>query len=260
MRLRLAAALLAPVAALAFTAPPASADDCYDLGYGDDYSCHEEFYDEDTPPMVHSVTVTPNPAVTNATGGTKVTVIAKVSDDVSLDDVDVELESAALDDWEWPTMSYVSTNATGVETWTGSVYVDKYNSTGKWYTHVDAWDTDYNRTEHEYFSSFHVKKNVALTVNASPEPVTYNGTVKVAGNLKRLTDYDGYVNYGGKTIQYYFKPVGGTYSYMGSSTTNSYGNYSKSFSYVKKDGTWRAEFPGTSNYVKKGSSDYVDVS
>lgn len=80
----------------------------------------------------------------------------------------------------------------------------------------------------------------------------------VAGKLKRLDPYYGYVNYKNKTVAFYFKPVGGSYGYIGSTTTNSYGNFAKSFT-ATRDGTWRAQFAGTSNFNRVLGSDYVDV-
>ncbi len=52
--------------------------------------------------------------------------------------------------------------------------------------------------------------------------------------------------------------MGGSYGYIGSTTTNSYGNFAKSFT-ATRDGTWRAQFAGTSNFNRVLGSDYVDV-
>ncbi len=61
-----------------------------------------------------------------------------------------------------------------------------------------------------------------------------------------------------QAVAFYFKPVGGSYGYIGSTTTNSYGNFAKSFT-ATRDGTWRAQFAGTSNFNRVLGSDYVDV-
>lgn len=199
MRIRIIAAL-APLLALTALTSPAHADPCNPDEYDyDAYVCDGSTYYDDVAPQILSITVTPSTAVTYGTGGTRLNVTVKVSDDQydNVMGVDVELESAGLADWEWPTMSHVGTSSSNVETWQGLVYVDKYSDTGKWYSHVASYDSDYNSAQMEYASTFYVKRNTALTNNASPEPVRYNGTVKVAGNLKRLDLYNGYVNYGG---------------------------------------------------------------
>ncbi|GAA4240775.1 hypothetical protein GCM10022254_66820 [Actinomadura meridiana] len=102
---------------------------------------------------------------------------------------------------------------------------------------------------------------VVQSYNAAPEPVRKGKTLYVSGRLRRVNNIGtGYTAYSGKTMRIYFLPKGSkTWTYMGSTTTNSSGNFRKGFK-AKASGTWRAYFPGTSRFDKQPSrDDYVQV-
>ena len=133
----------------------------------------------------------------------------------------------------------------------------KFATTGQYLLTVTAEDENNFGTPERFF---HVKRNTMMPAfNASPEPVRKGSPIKVAGRLTKLWPDVGYVGYRGKTIDVYFKPVGGSWTLKGSATTDSNGCWSRSFT-ASEDGSWQARFKGTSNYHRETSrSDYVDV-
>ncbi|WP_067485603.1 hypothetical protein [Actinomadura hibisca] len=94
--------------------------------------------------------------------------------------------------------------------------------------------------------------------NASPEPVRKGGTVTVKGELHRLTGKPT-GGFASQKVYFYFLPKGTkTWTYLASTTTDRYGNFSRGFK-AAKDGTWRAYYAGSSAYMKWHADDYVDV-
>ena len=164
-------------------------------------------------------------------------------------------QGSAPDDSQWGYMRMQSgSHYSG--TWVGSAAFDKFATTGRYELRmVDA------ALGQQYAAGrFHVKRNTMMPAfNASPEPVRKGSPVKVAGRLTKLWPDIGYVGYGGKAIDVYFKPVGGSWTLKGSATTDSNGCWSRSFT-ASEDGSWQARFKGTSNYHRETShSDYVAV-
>lgn len=207
------------------------------------------------------MSITPKSPVIMHTGRTRTRIDVRLrdSDGVDSSSVDVTLEAASNADFEWPQMNRVSgSNYDGV--WRGFVNFDNYSAGGKWYVDIWAWDRAYNLTDRESVKTFYVKRNIRLSANASPEPVRKGAQITVAGNLKRLTKYDGYCNWRGVPIRIEFKPAGATtWTYLRSATTNSKGNYARLF-LAAKDGSWRARYLGSTQYRSKVSSaDFVDV-
>ncbi len=148
-------------------------------------------------------------------------------------------------------------------TYEGSASFTRYSAPGRHILDAEFaipevnGDTEYGRL---VSSEFYVKRNTMMPAfNASPEPVRKGSPIKVAGRLTKLWPDVGYVGYGGKTIEVYFKPVGGTWTLKGTATTDSNGCWSRSFT-ASEDGIWQARFKGTSNYHRETSHrDYVDV-
>jgi hypothetical protein len=94
--------------------------------------------------------------------------------------------------------------------------------------------------------------------NASPEPVRKGRTITAAGYLDRYGS--SWTAFTGQTVRIYFQPKGSTtWTYEGKATTSKTGHFSHGFT-AAKDGTWRANYAGTTTYLAvTGSGDYVDV-
>ncbi|MFF4240651.1 hypothetical protein ACFYYL_32665 [Actinomadura geliboluensis] len=132
---------------------------------------------------------------------------------------------------------------------------------GKWRVRLVA----YNRSgkalgsrEKYWYEKF---DTVIQSYNAAPEPVRKGSTLTVSGRLRRVGNLGlGYTAYPGKTIRVYFMAKGtSSWSYMGSTKTAKDGRFRKGFT-AKRDGIWRAYFPGTSNFDRqKSRDDYIDV-
>ncbi len=207
-------------------------------------------------PSIGSVTASPNPAVVYSTGQRSVTFTVAVSDVSRIASTEVALVAPSGKSAGGASLSYVSRSG-DTEIWRATVGTWTYASEyGRWRVDIRTLDEWLNpATKSAYF---YVKGDTKFTFNASPEPAKYNSKLKLAGALKRLNHSGRYVAYKGKRVNFYFKPKGGTYSYVGYTTTNTYGNFTK-YVTAKKDGTWRVRFPGTSYYVTKAVGDYVDV-
>ena len=158
---------------------------------------------------------------------------------------------------------YTSITRVDADSYAASLEFDKRHQTGTWYSYYTALvpigdeETDFLEAPGPLLQ---VKRNTMMPAfNASPEPVRKGSSIRTAGRLTKLWPDVGYVGYGGKTIDVYFKPVGGTWTLKGSATTDSNGFWSRSFT-ASEDGSWQARFKGTSNYHRETShSDYVDV-
>ena len=224
----------------------------------DGYEDCEDDYDY-TAPVVLGAAVEPDPVRLTFDGDNSATVQVQVQDDTGVGGVAVGIRrdgdyviTAALD--------YMDGEDGSVETWETDVDVPLDMSTGRWTLDVYAVDYDDNGDLSEDVTAFYIKRDTALTLNASPEPVRRGSTITTTGRLTRLDPSRGYVAYSGKTVKLYFKPAGGSYRYVGSATTDSYGKYRKTWDTSRGDGTWKAVFDGTSNYVKRSSGgDFVDV-
>ena len=149
--------------------------------------------------------------------------------------------------------------------WAGEAKFYKHTKPGRYeltFSQEVAVGEEDDEQEYTQYTTrtFYVKRNTMMpSFNAAPEPVRRGTSVKVSGRLTRLNPSVGYVGYGGKTVNMYFKPVGGTWTMKGSATTDSHGSWSRSFT-ASEDGSWQARFKGTSNYHRETShSDYVDV-
>jgi hypothetical protein len=138
---------------------------------------------------------------------------------------------------------------------------DKYSAAGRGKMIFDVWGTTVKYTE----KPFYVRRNVYFSKhNAMPEPVAKGSPIKVYGSVKRLSvnslGQASYVPYKGHLMRYYFRAKGtSTYVLKGENYTNSYGNFSKSFT-ASVDGYWYARSTQTTvNAGANGTPDFVDV-
>lgn len=140
----------------------------------------------------------------------------------------------------------------------GCTPVDEF---GKWTVRVVAYNGKGKALAWRSVS-YDQKGNTKLTVDAAPEPVRRGATITVSGRLLRIKfgSAPWYVAYSGRPVKLYVRPAGAsTWTYMGTATTGSDGRFAKRFT-ARRDGNWRAVFPGTTRYVRKTSAaDYVDV-
>ncbi|WP_143118425.1 MULTISPECIES: hypothetical protein [Actinomadura] len=149
----------------------------------------------------------------------------------------------------------------GDEVGWGAGCPSKLSHLGKWRVRVIAYNKSGkalgSREDHWYEKW----DTVIQSANAAPEPVRKGRAITVSGRLKRVDNIGlGYTSYSGKPIRVYFRPKGAkTWTYMGATKTAKDGRFRKAFK-AKRDGTWRAYFPGTSNFDRqKSRDDYVDV-
>jgi subtilisin family serine protease len=98
------------------------------------------------------------------------------------------------------------------------------------------------------------RPETALTLDATPEPVTAGGTVTCTGKLT----IDG-ANYVGQVVNISFTPTNGTKTFKGSTTTNSLGVYARAFT-QSVSGTWWVEFATAGPVIGSAAADYVPVS
>lgn len=132
---------------------------------------------------------------------------------------------------------------------------------GKWRVRVIAYDKSGKALGSREDYWYEKYDTVITSYNAAPEPVRYGRAIYVSGRLWRVANNGlGYTSYSGKPIGVYFRPKGAkSWTYMGATKTARDGRFRKAFN-AKWDGTWRAYFPGTSNFDRqKSRDDYVDV-
>ena len=189
-------------------------------------------------------------------------------------------KSCAMDVWVWgtegPGVAYSRASVTGPDGHTWSVYKrvlpgyqvgwgvgcpSTVSHLGKWRVRVVAYNKKgkaLGSREDYWYEKF---DTVIKSYNAAPEPIRKGRTLHVSGRLLRVNNLGtGYTSYSGKTIRVYFLAKGAkSWTYMGSTKTAKDGRFRKAFK-AKRDGVWRAYFPGTSNFDKqKSRDDYIDV-
>ncbi|MFL6098549.1 MAG: hypothetical protein ACJ71T_01185 [Actinomycetales bacterium] len=100
-----------------------------------------------------------------------------------------------------------------------------------------------------------------VSLNGSPEPTVKGRTITVTGVAERQPGNAAWVGLPHQSIRYYFRASGSTtYHYMGSSTSDASGRFSRAFTAVSS-GYWSARWITTSaSYVDATSGqDYVAV-
>lgn len=159
-------------------------------------------------------------------------------------------------------------NTSTTDTWTAPSGVVRYDDWGQYTAEVNLWgwdlsgnrDLDYDLTK---FTTFSVRGNVGLTMNASPEPVRKGRSITVAGKATRLNaDTFRYVKAAkGTKIRIYWAPgkSGGSKAYKGTALVGSKGTYSKRFT-ATSSGRWYAVLPATTRHIQRTrGADYVQV-
>ncbi|WP_062529140.1 hypothetical protein [Demequina rhizosphaerae] len=244
---------------LGFVAAPASADtDCW----WDEDSCLADEYD-----FADSVTSVKASAQTQvASRSSKVTVTIKFdppAGDYSFDDPEAYVSSDI-----GYSSAYVDLEEVKPGVLRGSTQIDNYDQPGKWWIDYSVWvdvdpalyyyDWDYASVD--YAGRFTVKRNVNLKFNATPEPAKIGKTQTLKGTVKGLKGTSPWsIGYSGlkKKVKFYFDPAGSKPKrYMGSTTANGRGEFSKKFT-VTGSGTWYAKFEGGNQYITVTKSDYV---
>jgi len=232
----------------------------------------------DEPPEIVSVDARPEPVGLYKAGSTQVTIDVHVTDDVAVASVRVSLLAAPgpgdddiPPDEEQGSASLVSGTAQD-GTWRATIFMDKRNSTGLWSTEVGVRDTAENGAfaGHAYdegysvppVDDFYVKRNTIIRGFNVAEPATRGSYIRMYGRLMRLDPGLGYVGYRNKTIHVFFRAAGtATWEARGTVSTGSRGYFSNSRTFrAWRDGAWRVQFNGTSNYLAETSrGDHVDV-
>ncbi|MFB4306811.1 hypothetical protein [Actinomadura sp. GTD37] len=189
-------------------------------------------------------------------------------------------KSCAMDVWVWgtdgPGVAYSQAYLISPEGETGPVYkrvlpgaqvgwgvgcASTTSDLGKWRVRVVAYDRNkkaLGSREDYWYEKF---DTAVQGFNAAPEPIRKGRALTLSGRLIRVNNLGaGYTSYSGKTMRVYFRLKGAkTWTYMGSTKTARDGRFRKAFT-AKRDGTWRAYFPGTSNFDRqKSRDDYIDV-
>jgi hypothetical protein len=132
---------------------------------------------------------------------------------------------------------------------------------GKWRVRVVAYTRKGKALGSREVSWYEKFDTVIKSYNASPEPIRKGRTLSVHGRLFRVNNLGtGYTSYPGKRIEVFFLAKGAkSWTYMGATKTARDGRFRKAFK-AKRDGVWRAYFPGTSNFDRQKSwDDFIDV-
>lgn len=212
-------------------------------------------------PVVRSAVISPGTAVLLRTGPTTLTAEVDVADDEAVDQVLALLyQGPDAASAQTGVVFSTFTRVPGTSTWRGRAYVDRDTPTGRYRLVVAAYDRDGNMTEAEGLAPTYLKRNTRMPdFNAGREPVAKGDPLTVGGRLTRLSPRLGYVGYAGKTVEVWFRPVGGAWSRVGSTTTGADGRWAQTFR-ASVDGTWQARFAGTSHHHAQASGgDAVDV-
>ncbi|MEU5215329.1 calcium-binding protein [Streptomyces sp. NPDC020807] len=199
----------------------------------------------------------------------KVTVVATISEDSALTEVEISLENRVGDDVNFSTHGRATCTGTGtVKTCSRTLTLDPagdllHNGLAgprnwKAFVQVYAKDGDF---ESGFFPSVGVRRATALTVDAGPEPVrkgatlTVNGRLTVANwNTNTWTGLSGQ----GVQLQYCKYPCTG-YTTVKTVTSNATGNLRTTVT-AAADGYWRWKYAAPYWTAPSFSAaDYVDV-
>lgn len=132
---------------------------------------------------------------------------------------------------------------------------------GTWYAAVHVTGKDGGSTYRTKGATFAFKRQAALTVNASPEPVKKGGTVTITGKLTRASWNDfKYHGYTKQAVKLQFRKAGTTtYTTLKTVYSDSYGNL-KTTAIANEAGYWRFTFTGTSTTSSaKATGDHVAI-
>ncbi|MGW5260536.1 hypothetical protein ACWEQG_06170 [Microbispora sp. NPDC004025] len=186
------------------------------------------------------LTVSPNPVVVAGGSGTTATFTFKASQKGAARLVDRDGRAVPLD----PAPAGPG------------VYAAKYGFTFK--DEPGVWKLQVRADGGTASKEFQVHWTTDLDFDASPDVVERGGRIRLTGALTYL-DGAGRQAYDGQRVDIAFKPVGGSYSRVGSVTTDRNGRFSVD-ERADSTGWWRAEFAGATDAEPATSdSDRVDV-
>lgn len=210
-----------------------------------------------TAPVVVSTRLAPTAVTTIAGGERSTTVSMRISDESRIEGVDVLMHGPdGLAVYE--AAEFVSRSG-DTELWSLKVFFNRFDGPGRYRVEIDAYDHEFNWVTESEAAYLTVARASLVTADAGPEPVRKGSTVKVTGRVTRLTEFDGYVNFTGKRVNLYFRPANSdTYRYLGYTSTDSRGNYSRSYR-AEVDGYWKAVSEAKGDNARSFSVDYVDV-
>ena len=258
---------LALVGSLA-VASPARADTCYD-------------WDDDTAPVVKSITVTPSSVTLKPGLSSLVTVSIAVTDPVGPADCDsdgVYSDSYSSGVWTVDTgIDLMTSQSGGYQTsdaedaaltsgtiydgvWEAKYYLTDSHSFGSWSVDVAVYDNGINKVERPDSGTFTAtapstaRTTTHLSVNATPEPAERGTTLKAIAKLRTANG-----PLAARTVKYYFRPMGATgWTYRSKATTNSRGVAVRKFT-ARKSGEWQARFSGSASLRSDIATDSVKV-
>lgn len=184
--------------------------------------------------------VSPAPVVVSDGAGTTATFTYKASEKGTARLVDRDGKATALDPGPAGTGAYSA----------------KYGFTFK--DEPGAWKLEVTAGGQTATKQFEVHWVTDLDFGASPDVVDQGGLTRLTGRLA-YKEGDSWKEYDGQQVFIAFKPVGGSYSRVGSVTTDDHGRFAVTQK-VTRSGWWRAEFAGaTDTEPTTSDSDRVDV-
>ena len=216
-------------------------------------------------PVVKRVNVRPETVGLYKGRTSRITVVARIVDDVGVTEAFVGLVSSrdesATQEFELERLS--GTPRDGL--WGATLHSDNATPTGPWAGVVVATDAAGNESALDATTpadEFMVKRNTMILDFNVREPATKGSFLRMTGRLVRLDPARGYVGYRNKTMHVLFKAADSrTWVKVGEVRTSTTGSFTNTRRFrARKDGTWVVVFDGTSNYLGEVSHrDYVDV-
>lgn len=216
-------------------------------------------------PVVKRVNVRPETVGLYKGRTSRITVVARITDDVGVTEAFVGLVSDRDEDatQEFELERVSGTPQDGL--WGVTVFSDNATTTGLWaglLVGVDAAGNESALDDTSPYDEFMVKRNTMIRDFNVREPATKGSFLRMTGRLVRLEPGRGYVGYRNKTMHVLFKAAGTrTWVKVGEVRTSATGSFANTRRFrARKDGTWLVVFDGTSNYLAEASHrDYVDV-
>jgi len=132
---------------------------------------------------------------------------------------------------------------------------------GTWHAYAIAYGLPSGSTNNAYAGAVKIKRNTALTADASPEPVAKGRTITVKGALTRANWETGrYAGLSGQSVKLQFRKVdSGTYTTLKTVTSGTGGALTATTT-ATSDGYYRFVYGGTTTTSAKNSGgDFVNV-
>ena len=220
---------------------------------------------DSTAPVVKWVDVRPETVGLYKDRATRVTIAARVTDDIGATAVAAALVSAraAGATQEFALKRLSGTAKDGI--WGITVFTDKGEVTGLWAGVAVAWDAAGNESpsdETAPLDEFWVKRNTIISNFNVREPAVKGSYLQMSGRLLRLDPLKGYIGYRNEAIHVLFRAAGSaTWVKVGEITTSDTGSFANTRRFrAVRDGTWVVVFDGTTLHLPEVSHrDFVDV-